>query len=276
MGWQRPFYPKDRFEQKNIRFTDIGLPDTASALMVAELDEQILLLTSHYRFVLTTPRQMMEQQKMSLALGDLMRLERQETVVFMCRWQEILAQPKLLLVTSSGLARPYPLNVLRSQIEAPTPLKFDHALDGIVVKAQGTNDKASMVMVAQSGRAVRYPVKALRTSGTQAFNCGTDDRVIAGVLVSKDTPVTLLTADGYGRRLQADWVPVPEKPNTKGKSQISRRSDVVAATTAEAGWVLTNQRVVWVEYGRLPLENSTKSQRVAKLEAGEVVRGAVD
>ncbi len=270
-------YPADTFQQQDpIGLTDLGLPPTVTALMVAELDEQILLITSHYRFVLTTPRQQMEHQKMELGMGDFMRLERQETVVQVCRWQEILAQPKLLLLTSSGLARPYPLNVLRPYIEAPTPLKFDHALDGVVVAAPGTDNKTTLVVVARSGRTVRYPMRALRTSGTQVFNCGTDDRVIAGVLVSKETPLSLLTADGYGRSLQPDWVPHPPKPNTKGKSQISRRSDVVVATTQEAGWVVTNKRCVWVEYGRLPLENSTKTQQVVKLESGELILTALD
>ena len=270
-------YPTDIFQQRApIALTDLGLPDTVNALLLAELDEQVLLITSHYRFVLTTPRQQMEQQKMGLGMGDLMRLERQETVVYTCRWPEILAHPLLLLVTSSGLARPYPLNVLRPNIEAPTPLKFDHALDGVVVAALGTDTRATLVVAAQSGRAARYPVNTLRTSGTQVFNCGTDDRVIAGVLVPKDSPLTLLTADGYGRSLQPDWIPQPDKPNTKGKSQISRRSDVVIATMQAAGWVVTNQRVVWVEYGRLPLEDSTKTQQVVQLEAEEVVRAVLD
>ncbi|KAA3657054.1 MAG: hypothetical protein DWQ04_29245 [Chloroflexi bacterium] len=270
-------YPADMFKQQApISFTDLDLPTTVNALMVAELDEQILLITSHYRFVLTTPRQQMEHQKMELGMGDFMRLERQETVVKVVRYQEILAHPKLLLVTSSGLARPYPLNVLRPYIEAPTPLKFDHALDGVVVAAIGTDNKTTLVMAARSGRAVRYPVNTLRTSGTQAFNCGTDDRVIAGVLVPKDKSMVLLTADGYGRSLQPDWVPHPPKPNTKGKSQISRRSDVVVATADEAGWVVTNKRCVWVEYGRLSPVNSTKTQQAIKLESGEVIVAALD
>ena len=270
-------YPTTRFEKQDpIPLADLDLPSTVNALTVAELDEQILLITSHYRFVLTTPRQQMEQQKMDLGMGDFMRLERQETVVKVVRWQEILAHPKLLLVTSSGLARPYPLNVLRPYIEAPTPLKFDHALDGVVVAAVGTDNKQTLVMVARSGRAVRYPVNKLRTSGTQAFNCGKDDRIIAGVLASQNTPLRLLTADGYGRSLQPDWVPHPPKPNSKGKSQISRRSDVVVATTADASWVVTNRRVVWVEYGRLSLENSTKTQQAVKLEPGEVIVAALN
>ncbi|MCP5097990.1 MAG: Hsp70 family protein [Chloroflexi bacterium] len=258
-------------QQEPIPFSEINLPPTVTQLISAEMDEQILLISTHYRFVLTTPRQQMEHQKLDLEFGDLHRLERKESIANICRWSELLKHPKLLLVTSSGIARPYPLNVLRSSIEAPTPLKFDHALGGIVVAAIGTDTSTTLVMSARSGRAVRYPLKSLRTSGVQAFNCGKDDRIIAGTLMPRNTPLTMITADGYGRRLQTEWVPIPPKPNSKGKSMISRRSDVVIATTEEAGWIVTNERLVWVENGRFPLKNSTKTAPLIKLAPDETI-----
>lgn len=253
---------------------DLGLPPTVQQLLTAGMEEQILLISTHYRFVLTTPRELFERQQLGLGLGDLVRLERQEAIAHAVSWSALLAHDKLLLVTSAGLARPYPLHVLRESIEAPTPLKFDHALDGVVIAAHGAETTDTLLLLARSGRAVRYPVRALRTSGTQAFNCGADDRVIAGVLLPEnesDAPVALITEDGYGRRLLAKWAPQPPKPNTKGKSQIARRSPVVVATPAAAGWLVTNQRLMWVENGRLPLEDSTKSNPLLKTKDAERV-----
>lgn len=265
-------FPAGRFqEHAPISLAELDLPANPAQLLAVDLDEQMLLITTHYRFVLTTARQWMEQQQLDLALGDLVRLERQEAVAYACRWPEIVSHEKMLLVTSSGLARPYPVDVMRASIEAPTPLKFDHALDGVVVAAHGAETADTLLVIARSGRAVRYPVSALRTSGTQAFNCGSDDRVMAGVLLREDTPVALITADGYGRRLRAAWVAQPQKPNTKGKSQIARRSEVVGGTVETAVWLATNRRLLYAETESLPLENSTKTEPLLKLEKDEVV-----
>lgn len=258
--------PANRFHSRDpIPLAALQLPAAPAQLLAVEMDEHLLFITTHYRFVLTTARQWLEQQHLDLALGDLVRLERQEAVAHVCRWRDIIAHDKMLLVTSSGLARPYPVDVMQPNIEVPTPLKFDHALDGVVVAAHGAETTDTLLIVSRSGRAVRYPVGALRTSGTQAFNCGTADRVVAGVLLREEAPVALITADGYGRRLRPAWVERPQKPNSKGKSQVARRSDVVAATTETAVWPVTDRRLIYAETDTLPLQDSTKTVRLLKL-----------
>lgn len=260
--------------------TAVPLPATTDQpivqLLPAKLDEQVLLLSSHYRFVLTTPRQMIEQQQLNLTLGDLYRLERQETTIYIARWAEIAQGSKLLLVTSAGIARPYPTDVMRDNIETPTPLKFDHALDGVVVAALAAEPEQTLVLVSQAGRGVRYRVGDLRTSGTQAFNCGQTDRIIGGVLTKDDDLMTLLTADGCGRILSPDQVPVPEKPNSKGKSLLARQSPVVLATAVSSGWVATNQRLLWWQNDHLSASDSTRSERVVRLQKGEVIGGGFE
>ncbi|MCP4424900.1 MAG: hypothetical protein GY803_10435, partial [Chloroflexi bacterium] len=230
-------------------------------------------ITTHYRFLLLTPRQLTELKQMKLALADMYRLERGEAVCAAARWADVLAKPKLLLVTSQGVARPYPVNVLRENIEAPIPLRFDHPLPGVVVAALGVDEKDMLIMITRDRRGVRWPVKSLRLSGTQAINCGADDRVKAAALVKDE--LALAAADGYGRRLRADWVPIPPKPNQKGKSLIARRGELTAILTESPGWLLSSTGMIGAEYGRLPLEDSTKSQQLLKLKKGETIQCAV-
>ncbi len=87
--------------------------------------------------------------------------------------------------------------------------------------------------------------------------------------------VLLVTEDGYGRLLQPAWVPEPLKPNSKGLSQIARRSPLAGSCLLppqnEVVFV-TNRRLAAVTAASLPLENSTKSHRLLKLGDGEKVQ----
>lgn len=129
-------------------------------------------------------------------------------------------------------------------------------------------------MITRSGRGVRWPVQALRTSGTQAINLGDDDRVISAVLTSCGASLLLLTADGYARRLEAKWIEIPSKPNRKGKSLVARKSAVVGTAVLATDtmlWAMTESQLLAIDAEALPLANSTKTQRLFKLPKGEVI-----
>lgn len=254
---------------------ELGITPTPTQLHLTDLDSPLLYITSHYRFILTTAREQLERQRLELTLGNLYRLERQETVVYLCDWQTVSSASRLLLLTSAGVARPFPTHVLRESIEAPTPLKFDHALDGVVVAALAVETSQRLALFSQEGRGLVTPIKSLRTSGTQVFNCGKSDRVVAGLAIEEDVELLLGTADGYGRRLSPEWLPVPPKPNHKGRSLIARKSPLVVATASSKGWLLTNQRLVWLQEPTLIHEDSPKTDQISALEADEQVVGFI-
>lgn len=253
---------------------DFNLTRPVVQFIAAQPDEHLLLITNAYRFLLFTPRQLLDMQDAGLSLTDQYPLERLEQVCSLNYWDRERGQEKLLLTTSLGLARPYPLAIMRANVETPVPLKFDSMLLGEVIRAQGMAETDELVLIAASGRGVRWPCHDLRLSGTQVFNCGQDDRVVGTALAQPEEHLLLVTADGYGRLLQADWIPVPEKPNSKGKSLISRRSPLVGlakVASAEPVWLVTTKRLVQIENGRIPLEDSTKTHPLVDLEKDEVV-----
>jgi DNA gyrase/topoisomerase IV subunit A len=202
-------------------------------------------------------------------------LKELERVTTICRWGEALPKEKLLLVTSTGLIRPYPIDIFRSSVETPVPLKFSRPLPGDAVAALGVNDDQQVVALTHEGRAVRYPVADLSISGTQAINCGATDRVRAAAVADIGDGLLLVTADGYGRIMQPEWLPVPPKPNSKARSQIARRSPAVALCPAENACLVTNRRLVPLDLDDLLREDSTRTELLLKLEEGEGVETTV-
>ncbi|MEZ4643811.1 MAG: Hsp70 family protein [Chloroflexota bacterium] len=270
--------PQTRLQDDaDISLADFNLTGAPLQAIAAHLDEHLLLITNAYRFLLFTPRQLLEMQGASLAITDQYPLERLERVCSLNYWDREREQEKLLLTTSLGLARPYPLSIMRANVETPMPLKFDRALLGQVVRAQGLAETEDLLLVAASGRGARWPGNALRLSGVQVFNCGQDDHVVGALVAQAEDQVLLVTADGYGRLLQADWVPVPPKPNSKGKSLISRRSPLVGLapwSEEQPVWLVTTERLVQVGNGRIAPDTSSKTHPLLHLNPGEEVRAA--
>ena len=200
-----------------------------TALRVAA-DAQLLLITSRYRFMLSTARQLADLREVGLDIENLHRLARREAVVAVVDWSAAREQERLLLVTSTGYARAYPLDSLRPAIEAPAPFSFDNPPPGVPVLAQGVGRDRHVVIVTAGGRGVRWPLAKIPLSGIQALNPGRDeafDRVAAALAVRPDEEAVLVLADGYARRLRADWVEEPLKANAKGKALVARQAAAV-------------------------------------------------
>lgn len=219
----------------------LGLPSPLVCLVHGKIDDTILLITNKYRFLLMTPRELLELQEMDLTLNDVHQLEAREEVCMAVWWEPLKQAERMLFVTSGGEARPYPTAVLSSRIEAAVPLKFDHALNGVPVAVLPAKKTDEVALLSRKGRGVRWPMNRLKVSGTKAFNCGKDDRVMAAALC-RDL-LWLGCADGNGRYLYPITFPEAEKTNTRGKSMVSRRTDAVALSL-EPEWVVTSKRIL--------------------------------
>lgn len=265
--------PQSHLQQTDpLRLNDLNLPSSIFHAVLADLDEQLLIITSRYRFLLTSARQLLNIQELDMPITDILRIGERETFCVVASWREIREQAKLLLVTSLGYARAYPLRVLRESIEAPTPLKFDHPLLGVPVAVFGTQQTGGeLIILTEQRRGARWPVSKLPVRGLQAINCGKDDRVVAATLAGLEDDLVLVTADGNGRYLQPQWIAQPPKPNQKGRVIVSGRSNLVGVANA-AAWAATQTRLIPVTNHTLPQQNSTKTARLFELEGDEQVR----
>lgn len=248
------------------------------AAMRLPLDDQILLITTGYRFLLTTARQLADLREARLSIRNIHRFAGDETVAMMIDWSSARMMERLLLATSTGYIRAYPLNTLRPAIEAPLPLSFDDPPPGVPVAAQGTSKDMDVIVVTNGGRAVRWPLAKVPLTGVQAINPGRGDafdRVAAALVTEPEAEVVLILADGYARRLRAEWVEEAVKANAKGKATVARRAAVVALAPAGSLTLVTDWRTVVVDGGALPLDDSTKAYRLVKLAEGELVTAVV-
>lgn len=244
--------------------------------LLVQADEPLLLITSKYRFLLVTARQVAELASLNLDLSHLHPLEQFETVWTMAQWETLKQAERLVLVTSLGFVRPFPIDVLRTSVEAPVPLKFDKPLLGNPVAALPlTGQTSDLLLVTEGGRGVRWETKQIKLAGVQAMNGG-EDRIATAVLLNPSDELLLVLEDGYGRRLAASHVPLAVKINDKGKALISRKSPVVGTAVVRPEQAIhlltTHQWTANVPAQSLPLEEGTKSTIVLKLSAGEKVR----
>lgn len=267
-GQQITAVPFSHSPMADLHALNIDHPVTAA--MTADLDEPLLIITSHYRFLLLTPRQLLERQSVNVQMADVYMLGQRESLCSLSRWREVKQHDKLLIVTSLGLARPYPLRVMQESVEAPVPLMFDNQLLGVPLLAVGAETDDEVVLVTETSRAVRYPVGKLRGSGTQLMKCDRNNRVTGALLCQPDDELLLLTADGYGRQTLAGWIEIPERENAKGKVHVARQSVVVGVANGPV-WAVTNERITAVEDAGVAPEASTKTRRLVTLGPQEIV-----
>ena len=251
--------------------TPIPLSQHVTDLQIAALDDQLLFITSKYRFLLFSGRQLLELQDMDLAITNLHQFEKEEIIIAIGNWTELKTYKRLLLVTTAGYARPYPLDVLIPSIEAPVPMKFDQPLPTNVVAMRGLNgNEGELVLVTRTGKAARFAQSVLRTSGVQLLNLGAivDDRVNGVALAQPHDEWVVVTGDGYGRFLQTNWIDAPQKINAKPKSIISRRSNVVGMGR-EGDYVATSLWLSQLHDVQIPRTNSTKTYPLLNLQKEE-------
>jgi hypothetical chaperone protein len=265
----------------NIPITQLSITQLPNhpitAALIAHPDEPLLIITSHYRFLLLTPRQLLERQSVNVRPGDVYMLGQRESLCSLSRWEEIKRHEKLLIVTSLGVTRPYPTRLMQENIEAPVPFKFDNQLFGTPALVTGAEMEDIAVLVTEKRRGARWLVGQMRGSGTQALNCGAADRVASALLCQPEDELLILTRDGYGRRLLAEWIPQPAKENSKGKSLLARRSLVTAVLPARHPdlWAVTNRRILSLWPRRVRLDDFTRSQPGLDLEADEMVQTVI-
>lgn len=244
------------------------------AHLFAGLDETLLLITSRYRFLLLTARQLVEEQALGLKLADRYRFQKDEEIFTVSSWSRLKACEKTTLVTSTGLVRAYPTQILAQSIEAPVPWSFDNPLPGWPLAALPSDNGEEVVMVTDAGRGARLPVAQVPLRGFQALNRSNGETITAITLIEPDAELVLVTADGYARRMQAAWVPEPVKQNMKGKVLVSRRPVVGVAPVGEGPlWLLAGNELIPLDPAVIPGDqDTTKTHRLRHLPKGAILR----
>jgi hypothetical chaperone protein len=251
---------------------DVGYGPFMAALRVP-FGAQLLLVTSRYRFLLTSARQLVEMQEAGLGIENVHRFASRESICTLTNWPVARSCERLLFVTSTGYVRAYPLDALSDAVGEPVPFQFNDPPPGVPVLVQGVERHQEVVVVTAGGRAVRRPLARLPLAGMQAINPGRDeafDRVTTALANDPDSETMLLLADGYARRFLEQWVEEPARANAKGKVLVVRKSPAVALAPVGPLEVITTRGSHIADGRTLPMENSTKAHRLVKLVEEEV------
>jgi DNA gyrase/topoisomerase IV subunit A len=237
------------------------------------LDEPLLLASSHYRFFLTTAENLIALEQIGLDLAAFLQLSSGEHISAISRWETIKKQSRLVLISSQGYARSYKMNGVVELIEGSTPHQFDQPLPGLPLAVFGAEPADHFVIIMDSGRAVRYGLEDIPIIGLQAINRRQGERISGVSPVQAGKDIVLVTAGGFGRRLPAEWIPVPSRPNSRGRVVVARRplAGLASMGAVEALWAVSNQRMWALNEEQLELSptDSTRTRRLLKLAAKE-------
>ncbi|MCB0036742.1 MAG: Hsp70 family protein, partial [Anaerolineales bacterium] len=249
-----------------------------AAALTADYDEPLLLITSTYRFMIMTPRQLDELEELGMTISDLYHFRIQEEICAMCRWAETKDCTWLTIVTSRGYARGYRLSALKDYLESPAPYQFDNALPGVPVALLGAEDGHQFVLYNSDGRAQRFPMtnSRLRVRGVQALNWKEGERVMGAQLVAMDDELLLGTRDGYGRRVAVADLPLGEKGNERPPILSTRKPVQLLSRLQDGTLLISSQGIRPLDGEKLPpAENSSKTYKLGRWSKDEALLTAV-
>ncbi len=257
----------------------LGWPadDGPTQALVLRPEARLLAMTSRYRFLLTPTAQLLELAAIGLRLQDLYHLRPGEQVQLVADWDALAARPWLVLITTLGWARAYDSTALAAQVDGPVPLQFDDPPPGWPAFVLGANRTEDLILATQSGRATRLPLARLPYAGAEVLRSGESDRLVGAVLVEGDGELLLVTAEGYARRLAAGSVPADERPGGRGRSVLARSNarSLAPVRPGERLWLISDARMFSGDFGSIPVDDSTRSYRLARVRDGETIAAIV-
>lgn len=239
------------------------------------LDEPVLVVTSRYRLLLTSYRQLAALQEGGYARADLRDFEPGEEICVIARWNDIREKEKLVLVTSRGLARGLNMERSRAMIEGPRPVKLDWPMPNWPGAVLGANADDSLIAATNTGRVARLAMSALSVQGSQVIKISKtkNERLVQVVAARSREQIVVLTTDGFAKRLPASALTLATE-STAGQA-ISRRdiAGIAIVRPPTELWAVTTSRLLPFRAEAIPLEMevSVKSHPILKLNSGEQI-----
>ncbi len=262
----------DEITLKEANWTAETPPKTG---LIAPFKHRLLLLTTHYRFLLVTPHQLFDLAAANAGIRDLFHFLPEEQIYVIADWETLKSKPRLVIPTTLGYARAYHTSALIEQIEAPIPYQFDDPLDGWALTLLGAESSDELALAAKNGRATRIAISALPNVGGLVYNRKNKERMAGASLIDLNKPLLLVTRDGYARLAPPNSIPVTPRLNQQGKSILARDHLVglLPASPQHLVYAITHQRIFSIDTEQLPADNSTRSVKIAEIKENERIVG---
>ena len=252
--------------------------DAARACLTG-LDDRLVLLTSAYRFLLTTPRQLLVLAHGGLRLSQLHTFAHGEVICALTRWDDLRAQPRLAVVSSRGRVRVIDMERVRDRLDRSIPFSLETTNESDPEALVGIAEKQRLALITSTGRALRLGTTTVPFHGFQAIKREKQERIVSCLAVTEDDYLVFIAPDDMARWLPATRAPLVTEPNTRG-TLIAPRFSVCNALRYDPmarPWLLTTRYLrpvapaLWSEIPAL----EGKPVRLATLDAEERVIAAV-
>ncbi|MDX1996059.1 MAG: Hsp70 family protein [bacterium] len=235
-------------------------------------EDRVLLLTSEYRLLLKTPRQLTRLSALGLELADAEGFQTDifgdEHVSGIAPWEPLKQVRKLMLLSTSGYFKIF-LDTLVARVEQPVPYQVARIKGNPLTMLEA---RGEIFAFSAAGRVVRIQVEDLDQTDGRLFATGTTDSLIAAFALSTPTDFLVANAEGYVTHLTASEIPMASSLNTNGAKVFTRRSlqSTLPWREGETVHIVSNQRILPLDLDRL---HTQKPQKLAK---GETLVGMVN
>jgi DNA gyrase/topoisomerase IV subunit A len=227
--------------------------------MVAEPEQQVLLLTSEYRFLLRTMRELMNLAELNLNLAQMESFYADqfghEMITALEEWDSLQTAQRLMLVSSQGEAKIMPADALLPNLAQTHPYQLQRISGDPVALIPA--DSHEIVLITNTGSAARILVKDLPNGVHRIQRLRKDERVIDAFALVKPAEMLLVTERGNGKRFRTNALDLSDGSALASKIVNGHDFKVHVSPQHPAPiWAITTRRVCALDVNTLPLDVS--------------------
>ncbi|MEQ9027911.1 MAG: Hsp70 family protein, partial [Aggregatilineales bacterium] len=234
---------------------EVTLNNANSPAGIIPVEAQVVLMTTDYRVLVKTARQLASMETLGLSFEDSEGFHQDdfgnETICAINKWNELQDADQLIIVTDRGYGRAFMGKTMLENLLRPVPYQMTR-VKGNPVALIGTNVDSHILILSSSGRVVRLRANHVQLLEERLMKFSTSVSVVDALALhpaQMNADLTLVTATGYVKRVSMNDIPVSSEINMGGEKILSRTNAIgmIIYDPHSPIYVLTSQRMILLE-----------------------------
>lgn len=241
------------FEQQ-IEFSGITL---RPPLCLEPMATRNIFMTSEYRLMIKTSQQLADLQIIGSDLETVENFAKDafgdEMVTGIARFNSLKSSEKIILLTSSGIARIFLTDGFLKELDRSIPYQIPASKGGYPLILIGTHGTHEIIVITSNGRAVCIGVNQLHNHEERLVKVSSDTTIIGAFSLNTPQDIIIITQTGYAKRLSsADIKNTPL--NSIGEKIIGRTNPIhaILSQPEKQLFVITTHRIVPTNQDKIP------------------------
>ncbi|MEM7130647.1 MAG: Hsp70 family protein [Chloroflexota bacterium] len=262
---------------------DLPLERGLFSMALADLDEPLLLVTSKFRLMRVTLRELLSYQDANMDFNDARGFVRAEELCMVARWSQIQEEPFLVIISTQGLVRTYRMDQIGPHIEGATPPTISWPEPGWPKIILGAEPEQHVAAIDNRGHGARVQVGKVPRAGIRLIQKRKTTEIVACLATTEEGALLLLSTTGYASQVRTAYVPFASKEKPTGTPLVKRTIDICSAHTLSQNgiqpWVLTSEQLAPLNVELLSGQNEgglAMSEEIVSLGMEEMVLGLAD